>query len=186
MNIEATAPGRTAGTEARLFVLAARLEAEFLKARELVVSIPDKLYTERSGRPSGVGAHFRHNLDFAFCLISGVRNGSIDYSARERDERVENDTQYAAARIDAVLSELRSLVDLEPETNLELRSEIDDLLVHETTLSRELEFLLSHTVHHHALLAERLRQMGFDPGEEFGVAPSTLRFWNEKTGTQEE
>jgi hypothetical protein len=46
-----------------------------------------------------------------------------------------------------------------------------------STVARELQFLLSHTVHHYALIALILRLQGFEPGEEFGVAPSTLAHW---------
>jgi len=37
-------------------------------------------------------------------------------------------------------------------------------------------FLLSHTVHHYALISVALKLQGIDPGEEFGIAPSTLRY----------
>ena len=40
---------------------------------------------------------------------------------------------------------------------------------------RELDFLLSHTVHHQALTAIICRLVGVEVDEEFGVAPSTLR-----------
>ena len=41
---------------------------------------------------------------------------------------------------------------------------------------RELLFLISHTVHHFALIAFMLRSFGIEPGDKFGVAPSTLRY----------
>ena len=44
-----------------------------------------------------------------------------------------------------------------------------------STLGRELEFAVSHTIHHYALVRERLRGVDFDP--RFGVAPSTLEYW---------
>ena len=44
----------------------------------------------------------------------------------------------------------------------------------QSSLQRELQFLVSHSVHHYALIRELLRQSGFDAGEGFGVAPSTL------------
>jgi hypothetical protein len=46
-----------------------------------------------------------------------------------------------------------------------------------STVARELQFLLSHTIHHYALIALVLRLQGFTTGEEFGVNPSTLRHW---------
>jgi uncharacterized damage-inducible protein DinB len=45
-----------------------------------------------------------------------------------------------------------------------------------TTFGRELQYLLSHTVHHFALIGVMLRLLGVDPGSDFGVAPSTLRY----------
>ena len=42
-----------------------------------------------------------------------------------------------------------------------------------STVQRELQFLVSHTVHHCALIKQILRQHGFEAGMEFGLAPST-------------
>jgi hypothetical protein len=47
-----------------------------------------------------------------------------------------------------------------------------------STARRELRFLLSHTIHHYALIALSLGTRGFEIPEAlsgFGVAPSTLR-----------
>ena len=37
-----------------------------------------------------------------------------------------------------------------------------------------------HTIHHFSLMAILLRFEGIEPGEEFGVAPATLRYWQEE------
>jgi hypothetical protein len=42
-------------------------------------------------------------------------------------------------------------------------------------MARELEFLLSHTVHHYAIVAILCRLQGIAVDDGFGVAPSTLR-----------
>ena len=62
---------------------------------------------------------------------------------------------------------------------VEVRSEADTLPPGEpewcpSSVRRELQFLLSHTVHHHALVKELLRARGRAIGADFGVAPSTL------------
>ena len=47
---------------------------------------------------------------------------------------------------------------------------------------RELQFLVSHTIHHYALIGVLLAAEGFDVSlefPEFGVAPSTLTHWKE-------
>jgi len=63
--------------------------------------------------------------------------------------------------------------------SLEVRSEADTLPPGEpewctSSVRRELQFLLSHTVHHHALVKEMLRGRGRTVDGTFGVAPSTL------------
>jgi hypothetical protein len=45
-----------------------------------------------------------------------------------------------------------------------------------TSVTRELQFLASHTVHHYAVIAAMLRPQGVEPGNDFGVAPSTLEY----------
>ena len=44
-----------------------------------------------------------------------------------------------------------------------------------TTLGREVAFVLSHTLHHQALIAAHLRATGHDVPDNFGVAPATLQ-----------
>ena len=60
-----------------------------------------------------------------------------------------------------------------------MRTEADTLAPGEpewstSSVRRELLFLLSHTVHHNALVKELLRARGHALADDFGVAPSTL------------
>ena len=61
-----------------------------------------------------------------------------------------------------------------------VRSEINANVWLESSALRELEFLHSHTVHHHALIAEKLNFYGIQTANDFGVAPSTLKFWEKE------
>ena len=129
-----------------------------------------------------LGAHFRHCLDFFQCLLEGLPAGRVDYNLRERDALVESDRAAAVARMEETIAALSSFVDVNPESSLLVATEGFDADGDETvwcrsTLARELQFLLSHTTHHFALVALLLRAQGFEPGEEFGVNPSTLRHW---------
>jgi hypothetical protein len=155
---------------------------------ELLEELDDRLYAETGGPPvqSGVGAHFRHCIDFYQSFLAGVASGRIDYDRRERDLLVERDRAFAATKLRIVISELRSLTHVNGEevVLISLEGEADDSSESSrwcrSTVARELQFLLSHTVHHYALVALALRLRGFEPGEEFGVAPSTLRHWRRK------
>jgi hypothetical protein len=51
----------------------------------------------------------------------------------------------------------------------------------ESSISRELQVLSSHTVHHFALIAITLRVHGVEIDSDFGMAPSTLRYLASKT-----
>jgi hypothetical protein len=46
----------------------------------------------------------------------------------------------------------------------------------ETTVGREFAFVLSHTVHHNALIAVIAKLLGVQVPERFGYAPSTLAY----------
>jgi hypothetical protein len=147
--------------------------------------IDDDVYAstcEISPRAS-IGGHLRHTLDFFQCFIKGIERGRIDYNLRERNALTEIDRNYAGARILAVSADLRSLSLRPASTSLKVRTEDDgiDLPVWcDSSMLRELEFLQSHTVHHYSLIATLLRLHGIEPDAEFGVAPSTLKYWKEE------
>ena len=150
----------------------------------LVERLDERLYAETPGLPvrGGVGSHFRHCLDFHQSFLAGVASGRVDYNRRERDALVGRDPAFAATKLRIVISELRRLsadgeagVLVSLEEDADASSELPRWCL--STVSRELQFLLSHTVHHYALVALMLRLRGFEPGEEFGVAHSTLKHW---------
>ncbi len=127
---------------------------------------------------SPVGAHMRHVLDHYRALTDGLADGHIDYEARNRQAPLERDRTLARAEVARLLAALERVA-AEPETReimINLRSVADPDAGPDwsrSTPKRELQFLVSHTVHHFALIANLLKGMSIDPGENFGVAPST-------------
>ena len=147
----------------------------------LDVSLYDK--AEPSVSLSGAGSHFRHLLEFYDRFLEGLTVGKIDYDQRQRDGAIETSPAAARERLVAVIEDLRGL-EREP-AGLLVKSDADGSAAAgapwtRSTASRELQALLSHTLHHYALIAIGLRLNGVDPGQEFGVAPSTLRYWKEQ------
>jgi hypothetical protein len=129
---------------------------------------------------SSVGGHIRHIVDHYHCLFEGLGTAParIDYDARGRDTTVENDP---AAGIAALKGVAAALDDLGADPHVEVLVKMDsgsDYSEHwaPSTLKRELQFLLSHTVHHYALIATICALGGPDVPARFGVAPSTLRY----------
>jgi len=151
----------------------------------LIRGLDDAAYRGAPGAGGGVGAQLRHCLDFYSCFLGGIAAARIDYTARERDRRVESDREHAIRRLEAVVGALDGLpheiADAEVVVRLERAEPTREGWCRSSGL-RELQFLLSHTIHHYALIAGVLRLQGHSTAAlpaDFGVAPSTLRHWHE-------
>ncbi len=164
-------------------VLAADNVAYLEQALNLVGRLRDEEYI-RSGQAaygSGIGSHLRHCLDHYANFFGGLPTGRIDYDARARDPRVESERSYAQTVLRDLLARMKALSDAEGDRVIRVKMDCGDQTDPaswwtESTVRRELQFLISHTVHHYALIAMILRLQQVDPGPGFGVAPSTLRY----------
>jgi hypothetical protein len=146
-----------------------------------MIAAIDNVTMRRTANGTGsIGGQFRHNLDFVGSLLKGVDQGRIDCIDRERDARVETDRRYASERFATVVGLFGELSPRVMGMNLLVRSEIDKDSWLPTSFAREVEFVYSHTVHHHALIAEKLASYGITIIENFGVAPSTLEYWKRR------
>ncbi len=155
---------------------------------DLVRKLDPDLFTRTTGGRfrGGVGSQFRHCIDFYECLLYGLENGDlVDYSARSREQRLETDREAAAERMIQIADRLAALDVDSLNRALKVRTETPIEGFPEwcgSTLHRELQFLVSHTVHHYALIAALLGRLGYElePDQaDFGIAPSTLEHWNE-------
>ena len=150
---------------------------------DLLGQLDDHLYVsvKQPFFKSGVGTHFRHCLDSYDCFLTGVEEGRIDYDLRARDALIETDRAVAIAKTEAIIGGLQTLSITDGRTpllvKLETAPDQEAASWGDSSLMRELQFLMSHTIHHYAIVAVLLRLQGFDPGQEFGVAPSTLEYW---------
>lgn len=144
-------------------------------------SISDLHYSTNDGLyfKSGIGRHFRHIIEHYTSFIQGY-NSRVNYDDRERNLKLETSREFAISKIDSVIKEI-DFFELNPD---QLESEIHVLSNQnsdnqtsdwsKSSVRRELQFLISHTVHHYALIAFILKTKGVDVPDNFGVAPSTL------------
>jgi hypothetical protein len=154
---------------------------------DLIQRIDDATYAGHPEDRGGVGSQIRHCVDFYDCFLRGLGAGQVDYSARERDRRVEVDRAHAVQRIEALIEQLARLDPALYDDDVLVRLERADPAQREpdwcrSSVLRELQFLFSHTIHHYALIANLLAREGLRYGAElegFGVAPSTLEFWQQ-------
>ena len=150
---------------------------------KLIEKIDDDSYN--AGNKGSVGVHFRHCADFIENFLKGIKVEKIDYNQRERNVEMEGNRQKAIVRISAIISGLQSLKISNLEQPILVRIEEVSHLIEKPEWAwssglREIDFLQSHTIHHFALIAYKLRALGIEVDKEFGVAPSTLKFWEEE------
>lgn len=153
------------------------------QAADLLDAVGETAYTTPSPvfLNSSIGGHIRHCLEHYQSLLAGWPAGRIDYDDRSRDRTVETQPAAARQRLDTIRAALRRL---DPSAFL---TDPDPLLVrsahgsgegewHASSFGRELQFLVSHTVHHFAMIAGLCHLHGLPLPSGFGVAPSTLRY----------
>ena len=133
---------------------------------------------------STLGKHFRHIFDFYRCLNQGIDKQIIDYSQRQRDPQIEVDPKVAAAHFRAIIEPLDQCI------NEESVAVLSDFSIntqeareaYQSTFGRELAFIHDHAVHHLAIIKMGIKLL--DPqlvlGEHFGIAPSTVKFQQNK------
>lgn len=151
------------------------------QAAEVIARLDDDVFTAVSPiSPRGsIGGHLRHILDFYSSFAVGVEHSQIDYNTRLRNTEVEQDRFAALKKIDDCAHRLRGLKSIRVHEHVLVSTE-DGSGWSKSSVLRELDFLKSHTIHHYALIAMILRLHEVNPGEEFGVAPSTLRHWGQE------
>lgn len=134
--------------------------------------------TDPASYGSGIGAHFRHVLDHYRSFLEGVTVGLIDYDNRVRDTAEEKELSVALESLSELSRRMEAAeVDVEASVRVKVCASTEGDDVHSvSSFGRELQFLVSHTVHHYALIAIASRMQGIFPEDRFGVAPSTLKF----------
>lgn len=149
--------------------------------RQVGMAVSDEQYSETSARSGegSIGAHLRHCLDHVQTFLDGVRTGRINYDQRRRGTAVETDRRAGVAAID---NAIRELAEIRPEA-LAQPVEVTTLLDCEgppiqasSSIGRELSFVISHTIHHNAVVAVAVRALGVALPVGFGYAPSTIAY----------
>jgi len=140
---------------------------------------PDVYCARLAADVSGsIGEHVRHCLDHVSALIAADPSATLSYDRRHRGTAVETDPAEALRRIVQLKGALdswaaRSLD--EPVRVTSMISPSGDAVTGWSTLARELAFVVSHTIHHQAVIGVLLAIHGRAVPERFGHSPSTPR-----------
>jgi uncharacterized damage-inducible protein DinB len=146
---------------------------------DLIETLTDEEYSRKPVGvvESSIGGHVRHNLDHIRALVRGLPTGRVCYDRRDRGTDVECDR---VAALDAILQlerEFLAVAWAEVPRVLVLSALVAPDLPPVLTLSspaRELAFVVSHTIHHNALIRVMVKLIGADVPADFGYAPSTV------------
>jgi hypothetical protein len=130
-----------------------------------------------------IGMHVRHILEFYQCLIFGiVKEENINYDKRLRNIIVETDSVFAVEIIEAVQFAINGLEDDTAICVIFSPGFSNDLLYTNSSISRELCYLMEHSIHHMAIIKMAYLQVlpELILPENFGVAFSTIKHNQEK------
>ena len=145
-----------------------------VQMRSMIERMNDDAYAMPApGRTSGgVGGHVRHCLDHIAALVHATRSGVVEYrSAAARHPRRDLPDGGAAAdrRARRRLACLDASVLDEP---LLVESQIDPagaIILTRSSVCREVAFVVSHTIHHNAIVAQLLANRDVDLDARFGA-----------------
>lgn len=130
-------------------------------------------------RNSSLGQHLRHTLEHVEALLEGLSDHDINYDARKRDEQIEREPKVAAQHCHNIRKALQIAGETTPDDymlSIRASSSCDDRVESQaSTFGRELQFLVSHTVHHFAIMAGICHELGIHTPDNFGIAPSTQK-----------
>lgn len=150
----------------------------------LLGGLSPESYTKRTPAcfNGSAGGHLRHIVEHYLSFLQGTETGEIDYEARARDPLIENNPEHAVAQLEAI-GERLALVSADRMLRVRVEATPEGVAPEwgASTVVRELEFLLSHTVHHYALIGVICQLSGHVLPKDFGMAPSTLRYLKAQT-----
>ncbi len=157
---------------------AAAVLQSLVQMRDVIAALAPEAYTNEPDRicRGTVGRHVRHCLDHVRMLIDAAPTGLVDYDARDRGTDIETNPVAACDELDRLIVALRDGV-LPVDTPLTISSVISgagDRVSTQSSLGRELVYVLAHTIHHAAMIIGLVEAAGGDVPAAFGYAPSTI------------
>jgi uncharacterized damage-inducible protein DinB len=141
--------------------------------------MPDVYCTRFAAGVSGsIGEHVRHCLEHISALLAADPSRPLSYDHRQRGTAVETEPGEALRQILQFKNALNAWSTRSLDEPLRVTSMIsasDDAVIGWSTLARELAFVVSHTIHHQAMIGILLAVHGYSVPEQFGHSPSTPR-----------
>ncbi len=167
--------------DTRQFHVASSLIDTLQQIANLVNDLNDESYvkTNVASVEGSIGAHLRHCIDHFHSLIESLDSGVMNYDARDRGVPIERNRLLALKRITEIQIALSKIDHKTLSNNITISTMIDSSnppLRVSSSFGRELSFVLSHTIHHNAIIRVIAENLGVRTLRYFGYAPSTIAF----------
>jgi uncharacterized damage-inducible protein DinB len=125
---------------------------------------------------SSIGAHVRHILEFYICLSEGFQTGTVNYDDQKRCSILESNPDHTKT----VINELEDTFSENTLKNKPIVNIIefnDQKIISQSSLNRELVYLIEHTIHHYAIINIALQThfTHVEVPQNFGIAYSTAK-----------
>lgn len=147
---------------------------------QILSIVSQENYIDGSTSSSSIGAHIRHILDRFHCFLGGLADASIDYDARKRDPQIEQNLEAATFALTSVARRIEQLRGSPCGNALICVQESvlpsSPAVEISSTVERELMGLITHSIHHLAIIALLAKSFGHRMDSDFGKAPSTIAY----------
>ena len=125
-----------------------------------------------------IGMHFRHVIEFYKELVKVIKADEVDsllcYDNRQRDLKLETSIEDSIETLESLAMDLKSSPEADRVFTLRSLLEVGQPMVDlPTSLFRELQYVLEHSVHHMAIIKMLAEQMNVSLDSNFGVATAT-------------
>ncbi len=127
---------------------------------------------------SSIGQHMRHILDHFMEFQEGIEKGLINYNNRSRGSGIETSRDIALQKAQQISAWFRDYVVADKNIRIETEVAIDhtENMVIDSTIERELCYLINHTIHHVAYATLLVKQFDLKIEHELGIAPATATY----------
>ena len=145
---------------------------------EVVQELPEEAYRREQSTGSSIGTHMRHIIERISCVLEGLTGGRVDYDQRDRDITLETSPEAATLALRGIQRTLL-ILEVDSGATLEVAETVhadSPVVAVPSTLDRELMSLVSHTVHHLAIISLLSTSAGYPLAIDIGKAPSTLLY----------
>lgn len=137
----------------------------------------------------GIGRHVRHIVDHFNALKNREQTAEvslIDYNQRSRDSEIERDFELGQSVLQSLAQWLAAFDPATLNQAVQVRAEISCSHTEngefQSTLAREILYLINHTIHHAAYTKLLLSREGLPLPAHIGIAPCTASFLRNKAG----